>query len=71
MDRQMDINLVVVAGGWLGTAHRPKLKMLPATKKAGVTHLVTLLSEREGPGRSGRPLRLSTHRLPFGTGCVL
>jgi len=43
-----DIELVSVGGGALAIAHRPKVKRLPAMRDAGVTHLVTLLSKREG-----------------------
>ncbi len=43
-----DISLVSVGAGALALTHRPKLKALPGIHAAGVTHLVTLLSEREG-----------------------
>jgi protein-tyrosine phosphatase len=42
------ITLVRVGAGAVALTHRPKLKALAAIRAAGVTHLVTLLSEREG-----------------------
>jgi protein-tyrosine phosphatase len=41
-------NWVHVGKGRLAIGHRPKLKALPLLKAAGCTHLLTLLSEREG-----------------------
>ena len=43
-----DVRLVSVGGGAIALTHRPKLRALPAMRAAGVTHLVTLLSRREG-----------------------
>jgi protein-tyrosine phosphatase len=40
--------LVPVGGGALALTHRPKRKALAAWKASGVTHVVTLLTEREG-----------------------
>jgi protein-tyrosine phosphatase len=48
-----DIVLVPVGGGRLALTHRPKLKNLPALQALGVTHLVTLLAEREGARQIG------------------
>jgi len=42
------LRLVSVGAGAAALTHRPKLKALPAMRAAGVTHLVTLLSEGEG-----------------------
>jgi len=41
-------HLVGVGAGAVAITHRPKLKLLPTMRSAGVTHLVTLLSKREG-----------------------
>jgi len=37
-----------VLNGYLGIGHRPKLKGLKAFREQGVTHIWTLLSEKEG-----------------------
>jgi protein-tyrosine phosphatase len=50
---ELDIALVSVGGGALALTHRPKLKTLPALRALGVTHLVTLLAEREGARQIG------------------
>src|SRR5262249_49490173 len=42
-----DVMLVLVGGGGLALTHRPKRNGLVAWKADGVTHVVTLLSERE------------------------
>jgi len=42
------IALVDVGGGKLALTHRPKKTDPPEFRAAGVTHLVTLLTEREG-----------------------
>jgi protein-tyrosine phosphatase len=39
---------VNVGAGAIAVTHRPKVKLLPVFKAAGATHLVTLLSKREG-----------------------
>ena len=49
----LDIALVSVGGGALALTHRPRLKSLPALRARGVTHLVTLLAEREGARQIG------------------
>ena len=48
-----DLALLPIAGGALGLTHRPKLKSIPAMRGAGVSHVVTLLSEREGARQIG------------------
>jgi protein-tyrosine phosphatase len=50
---KLDIALVSVGGGALALTHRPRLKSLPALRALGVTHLVTLLTEREGAREIG------------------
>lgn len=42
------ITLIAVGAGTLALTHRPKQTDLPALRALGVTHLVTLLTEREG-----------------------
>jgi protein-tyrosine phosphatase len=51
------VDFVEVGGGALAVSHRPKVKALPAMRAAGVTHLVTLLSEREGAPAMGAAAR--------------
>ncbi|KRV47375.1 hypothetical protein AQ490_07900 [Wenjunlia vitaminophila] len=48
MAQTPSLNLVPVGSGALAVTHRPRLKLLPTFRTAGVTHLVTLLSRREG-----------------------
>jgi protein-tyrosine phosphatase len=48
MSETSDVVLVPAGGGALALTHRPKLKSMPALRALGATHLVTLLSEREG-----------------------
>ena len=43
-----DLKLVAVGGGALALTHRPKLRDVPGLPALGVTHVVTLLAEREG-----------------------
>jgi len=44
----VELHLVQVGGGSLALTHRPKKRSLSAYRDAGATHLVTLLTEREG-----------------------
>ena len=53
MSGKLDIALVPIGGGALALTHRPKFKSLPALRALGVTHLVTLLTEREGARQIG------------------
>jgi len=46
--KELDITFKEVLNGALGVGHRPKLKSLKTIKDQGVTHIWTLLSEREG-----------------------
>lgn len=48
MTHAPDLTLVPVAGGKLALTHRPKKKDIPAFRELGVTHMITLLTEREG-----------------------
>jgi len=45
---------VSVDGGSLAIGHRPKLKSLRTLAEEGFTHVVTLLSDREGAATIGR-----------------
>jgi hypothetical protein len=49
----MTVALVDVGGGRLALTHRPKLVDFAKLRTGGVTHLVTLLSEREGAPQLG------------------
>lgn len=48
MTQAPDIVLVSIGAGALAVTHRPRVRQLPAMRSTGVTHLVTLLSRREG-----------------------
>ncbi|GAA5071441.1 protein-tyrosine phosphatase family protein [Nocardia iowensis] len=48
MTQASSLEFVHLGRGALAVTHRPKVKLLPAMRAAGVTHLVTLLSRREG-----------------------
>jgi protein-tyrosine phosphatase len=48
-----DIVLVPVGAGAIAVTHRPKLVSLPGLAASTVTHLVTLLSAREGAEQLG------------------
>lgn len=52
-----DVRLVEVGPGAVALTHRPKLKALPALRAAGVTHLVTVLSRKEGAPEIGAAAR--------------
>jgi predicted protein tyrosine phosphatase len=52
-----ELRLVPVGAGALALASRPKLTDLARLREAGVTHLVTLLSEREGAPQLGEAAR--------------
>lgn len=52
-----DIRLVGVGVGAVALTHRPKVRALPALRAVGVTHLVTLLSRREGAPALGEAAR--------------
>ncbi|MEV0406463.1 tyrosine-protein phosphatase [Actinoallomurus sp. NPDC050550] len=51
------VDFVAVGGGMLAVTHRPKVKSLPAMRSLGATHLVTLLSRREGAWAMGSAAR--------------
>ena len=52
-----DVRLVSVGAGAIALTHRPKVRALPAMRAVGVTHLVTLLSRREGAPALGEAAR--------------
>lgn len=45
---KLDLIQVPVLQGYLSIGHRPKLKAIPLLKKEGITHILTLLSKKEG-----------------------
>ena len=47
-DNDRNINYVKVLDGYLAIGHRPKIKALKEFYIEGTTHILTLLSEREG-----------------------
>ena len=55
------VELISIGAGAVAIGHRPKVRLLPALKTAGVTHLVTLLSEREGALALGSAARVVIH----------
>ncbi len=62
---------VPVGSGRLAIGHRPKLKSFPDLRSAGCTHVLTLLSEREGApalGAAARHAGLAWHWLPLPNG---
>jgi predicted protein tyrosine phosphatase len=48
---------VSLLGGRLAVDHRPRLRSLPVLKQAGTTHVLTLLSAREGAEAIGKAAR--------------
>lgn len=48
-----DPKLVPLGGGALALTHRPKQRDIPRLAALGVTHVITLLSEREGAHQVG------------------
>jgi protein-tyrosine phosphatase len=49
--------LVAVGGGALALTHRPRLRDIPGLSAQGVTHVVTLLAEREGARTIGEAVQ--------------
>jgi len=52
-DKKSDIIQVPVLRGSLSIGHRPKIKEIPLLKRAGITHILTLLSKKEGGEKIG------------------
>jgi protein-tyrosine phosphatase len=52
-----DPKLVPIGPGALALTHRPKQKDVPRLPALGVTHVVTLLAEREGAQELGKTVR--------------
>ena len=48
MNTIFSLNLIKVLNGTLSIGHRPKIKTLADYKQRGVSHIVTLLSDKEG-----------------------
>jgi protein-tyrosine phosphatase len=66
--RKPDIRWTPVGAGRLALWHRPARRDLAALRDAGVTHLVTLLSDREGAraiGEQAKAVRLNWVWLPL------
>jgi protein-tyrosine phosphatase len=52
-----DLTFVPVGGGALALTHRPRHRDVPRLPALGVTHVVTLLAEREGAREIGDAVR--------------
>jgi protein-tyrosine phosphatase len=52
-----DLTFVPVGGGALALTHRPRRRDVPRLPALGVTHVVTLLAEREGAREIGVAVR--------------
>ena len=52
-----ELKLVPVGPGALALSHRPKRKDVPQLRSLGVTHVVTLLAEREGAKEIGEAVQ--------------
>jgi protein-tyrosine phosphatase len=52
-----DVRLVSIGAGAVALTHRPKVKALAGMRAVGVTHMVTLLSRREGAPALGEAAR--------------
>ncbi|MBA0050232.1 hypothetical protein E0L36_04760 [Streptomyces sp. AJS327] len=73
MTRTATVRLVPVGGGALGPSRRPQVRALPGLSALGVTHLVTLLSAREGArvvGTAARRAGLEWTWVDLAHGCV-
>ncbi len=53
-ETDVDVNWVELLNGCLAIGHRPKFKSLKIMKSVGTTHIVTLLSEKEGAKDIGK-----------------
>jgi protein-tyrosine phosphatase len=52
-----ELKLVIVGAGRLALSHRPKRSDIGRLRDMGVTHVVTLLAEREGANEVGESVR--------------
>ncbi|TAA45008.1 protein-tyrosine phosphatase family protein [Corallincola spongiicola] len=50
----VDLNWLELSHGGIAIGHRPKMKLLKNMQASGVTHIMTLLSEKEGAKEIGR-----------------
>jgi hypothetical protein len=57
VDAMSDPRIVQVGGGALALTHRPRLRDVPRLPALGVTHVVTLLTEKEGAKGIGEAVR--------------
>jgi hypothetical protein len=76
VDRAMAeaLTFVPLSAGALAIGHRPRVRGMARLKAEGVTHVVTALSEPEGPGPIGRAVRnagLTWIWIPLGSTKVL
>ncbi|MGI5206491.1 protein-tyrosine phosphatase family protein [Spirillospora sp. CA-108201] len=51
------LNSVIVGNGTLATSRRPRLNALPTFRELGGSHVVTLLSQKEGARQLGSAVR--------------
>ncbi len=58
-DLKFDLVQVRVLQGRLSIGHRPKIKLIPLLKREGITHVLTLLSKKEGAEKIGETVRKS------------
>lgn len=58
-DIKSDLVQVPVLQGRISIGHRPKFKVIPFLKREGITHVLTLLSRREGAEKIGESVRKS------------
>tara|TARA_B100000446_G_scaffold76096_1_gene72021 strand:+ start:5225 stop:5872 length:648 start_codon:yes stop_codon:yes gene_type:complete len=54
VDADVDVNWVDLLSGSLAIGHRPRIKSLKTMKSLGATHILTLLSEKEGAKDIGK-----------------
>ncbi|QVQ50905.1 tyrosine-protein phosphatase [Spiractinospora alimapuensis] len=57
MVRALTLDFVAIGVGTIAVSHRPRVKSLPAMRSLGATHLVSLLSTREGAREIGAAAR--------------
>jgi len=67
--RPLSYHVVCIGTGGIAIGHRPRFKHLPQLRDAGFTHVVTILSEKEGEAEIGDHARRNGLRwicLPWG-----
>lgn len=66
----MELNFLAIENGQIAIGHRPKLKFVAELKQNGVTHIVTIQSEKEGAKDIGKAVaknQLEWIWIPVGT----